>query len=79
MDIRQGLVSLIEGKSAEEIETIIHNLNQEIENLKAILARPDYVCTICPGEDVQLAMSVEYLERAKQALAAAGGTYIPTK
>ena len=69
----------LKGKTVEQITTTIRGLNREIGRLKKILEHPYYECSICPGEDVQLAMSVEYLERAKSALAEAGGVYVPTK
>ena len=69
----------LKGKTAEQITTRIRGLKRKIGQLKKILEHPYYECAIDPGEDVQLAMSVEYLEQAKLALAEVGGVYIPTK
>ena len=69
----------LKGKSAEQIMTQIRGLKREINRLIRILEHPDYEQTIDPGEDVQLYCTWEYLERAKSALAEAGGTYVPTK
>ena len=63
------------GKSPKEILSVIRGLKREIGRLKNIMEHPDYVQTICPGEDVQISCCRMYLERAKQALAEVGGTY----
>lgn len=70
--------STLQGKSADEIMKVIRRLKREFGRLRAILEHPDYMCEIEPGEDVQIQMTREYLERAKQALEEAGGEYVPT-
>lgn len=69
----------LKGKSAAEILSAIRGLKQQIGRLKNIMEHPDYQCTMCPAEDVQLWCARLYLERAKQALLDAGGTYVPSK
>ena len=69
----------LKGKSEREILTVIRDLKREIGRLKKIMEHTDYVQTICPGEDVQISCSRDYLERAKQALAEVGGTYTPSQ
>ena len=72
----------LKGKSQEMILTHIRGLKQEIGRLKKILEHPEYPFredVICPGEDVQLACTLEYLEVAKRALAETGKPYIPSK
>lgn len=68
----------LKGKTAEQIMTVIRSLKREIGRLKNIAEHPDYVCTIHPSECVRISCSRDYLERAKQALEEAGGTYIPS-
>ena len=69
----------LKGKNAKQIMTVIRGLKQEIGRLKNIMEHPDYAPMICPSEDVQLSMSRDYLERAKQALVEVGGTYTPSQ
>ena len=72
----------LKGKTPEQIMTVIRNLKREITRLKNIMEHPDYKYreeNVHPGEDVQLSMNREYLQRAKQALLDAGGEYIPTE
>lgn len=66
-------------KSAAEIMTVIRCLKREINSLIETLEHPDYVCEICPSEEVQLMCNREYLSVAKRALIEAGGMYKPTK
>lgn len=69
----------LHGKNANQIMTEIRRLKREINRLIRILEDPEYVPERCPTEAVQLSCTREYLEKAKQALAEAGGTYTPTK
>lgn len=71
--------TFLQGKNEKEIHTVIRRLKREIGRLKNILAEPDYVCEICPSEDVQLWCTREYLEEAKKALAEVGGEYKMSK
>ena len=67
----------LKGKTPEQIMTAIRSLKREIGRLKR---QPiDMELEINPSIDVQILCSKEYLERAKQALVEAGGTYTPTK
>ena len=67
----------LKGKTKEQIMTVIRGLKQEIGRLKNTMESPDYgVKSIMhPSEDTRLHWTREYLERAKQAFAEAGGTY----
>ena len=69
----------LKGKSASEILTVIRGLKQEIGHLKNVMEHPDYQCMMHPSEDVRLWCTRLYLERAKQALVDAGGTYVSSK
>ncbi len=68
-------------KDAQQIMTIIRGLKNEMGRLKNIMEHPDYgtELTVCPSEAVRLSCTREYLERAKQALVEAGGTYTPSQ
>jgi hypothetical protein len=68
-------------KDAKQIMTIIRGLKNEMGRLKNIMEHPDYgtELTVCPSEAVRLSCTREYLERAKQALVEAGGTYTPSQ
>ena len=71
----------LKGKTAAEMMTVIRGLKREIGRLKNIMEHPDYQdreVAICPSEDVQISCNRDYLERAKQALAEAGGEYTPS-
>ena len=68
----------LKGKTAEQIMTVIRGLKQEIGRLKNIVEHPDYECLMHPSERVRIYCSQRYLERAKQAFAEVGGTYIPS-
>lgn len=59
----------------------IRGLKQEIGYLKNSMESPDYGLEfiVLPSEDTRLHWTREYLERAKQAYAEAGGTYILSK
>ena len=69
----------LKGKTEAQILTKIRSLKREIKRLIRILEHPDYVCEICPSEDVQLICCREYLSVAKRTLEKVGGTYIPAK
>jgi len=68
-------------KDAKQIRTIIRGLKNEMGRLKNIMEHPDYgtELTACPSEAVRLSCTREYLERSKQALVEAGGTYTPSQ
>ena len=66
-------------KTADQITTIIRGLKREIGRLKNTIEHPDYAPTICPDESVQLWCTRLYLDRAKEALVEAGGTYTPSQ
>ena len=68
----------LKGKTAEQILATIRGLKREIGRLKSIMENPDYLCMTRPSEDARLWCTRLYLERAKQALVDAGGTYIPS-
>ena len=71
----------LKGKTAAQIMTAIRSLKREMGRLKNIMEHPDYGTqeVMCPGEDVQLQYVRMYLEKAKEALAEAGGTYVPSQ
>ena len=71
----------LKGKNKEQILTVIRGLKQEIGRLKNTMESPEYGVKpiMHPSEDTRLHWSREYLERAKQAYAEAGGTYILSK
>jgi hypothetical protein len=68
----------LNGKTAQQILTIIRRLRQEIGRLKSIVEHPDYVPVIQPSERVRIACLQEYLDKAKEAYAKAGGVYEPS-
>lgn len=67
----------LKGKTAEQIMTAIRGLKQKIGYLKNTMEHPDYgqMPITQPSDDVRLSCTRMYLERAKEALAEAGGTY----
>jgi hypothetical protein len=71
----------LKGKTKEQILTVIRGFKQEIGRLKNTMESPDYGVRpiIHPSEDTRLHWAREYLERAKQAYAEAGGTYTLSK
>ena len=69
----------LKGKTPEKIMTVIRGLKREIGRLKNVMEHPDYQPLMCPSEDVQISCMREYVERAKKALADAGGVYVPSK
>ncbi|MBE6886171.1 MAG: hypothetical protein E7486_04400 [Ruminococcaceae bacterium] len=68
----------LKGKTAEQIATIIRSLKQNIGRLKNRVENPDYICPRKPSDKTIISFFQAYLERAKQALAEAGGTYVPS-
>lgn len=69
----------LEGKSAEEILSVIRGLKREIGRLKNIMEHPEDQCMMHPSENVRISCNRDYLERAKQALVEVGGTYTPSQ
>ena len=71
----------LKGKTKEEIRTAILGLKQEIGHLKNSMENPDYGVKpiINPSEDTRIYWKREYLKKAKQAYAEAGGTYTLSK
>lgn len=69
----------LKGRTAEKILFAIRGLKQEISRLKNNIENPNYLCRRDPSEDVRLWCTRMYLERAKQALVEASGTYVPSK
>ena len=71
----------LKGKTKEQIITAMRGLKQEIGRLKNTMESPDYGVRpiMHPNEDTRLLWTREYLERAKQAYAEAGGTYTLSK
>lgn len=69
----------LKGKTVDQIMTVIRGLKQEIGRLKNTIEHPDYAPAICPTEITRLWCSRLYLDRAKEALVEAGGTYIPSQ
>ena len=69
----------LKGKTAAQILVAIRGLKKEISRLKNNIENPSDLCMTDPSEDVRLSCTRMYLERAKQALVEAGGTYVPSK
>lgn len=71
----------LKGKTAEQIMSAIRGLKNEIGHLKNVMEHPDYGSEpiMCPSESTRLWCTREYLERAKVALAEAGGIYKPSQ
>ena len=69
----------LKGKTVAQIMIKIRDLKNEIDHLKNIMEHPDYREQMCPSESTRLQCTRLYLERAKEALAAAGGIYIPSQ
>ncbi len=68
----------LEGKSKEEIMTVIRRLRRRICGLKRIMEASYYESRPCPSEYSQLSVARLYLDEAKRALIEAGGEYIPS-
>ncbi|KGP76506.1 hypothetical protein JT05_04300 [Desulfosporosinus sp. Tol-M] len=71
----------LKGKTREQIMSAIRGLKQEIGRLKNTMENPDYGQKeiMHPSEDTRLHWTREYLEKAKQAYAEAGGMYTLSK
>lgn len=69
----------LKGKTPKEIMSAIRGLKQEIGRLKNVAEHPEYQCMMHPSESTRIWCYRLYLERAKQALIDAGGTYTPSK
>ena len=71
----------LKGKTKEQIMTAIRGLKQEIGRLKNTMEGPEYGIKeiVHPSEDTRLHCTREYLARARQAYAEAGGTYTLSK
>lgn len=71
----------LKGKTTAQIMTAIRGLKNEIGHLKNTMEHPDYgeQPIMHPSESTRLWCTRLYLERAKEALIAAGGTYIPSQ
>lgn len=71
----------LKGKTKEQIMSAIRGLKQEIGRLKNTMENPDFdrELIVHPNEETRLHWTREYLERAKQAYAEAGGTYTLSK
>lgn len=71
----------LKAKNAKQILTAIRGLKQEMGRLRNTMEQPDYdsIDTICPSASTRLWCTRLYLDRAKQALIAAGGLYSPSK
>ncbi|SDY44923.1 hypothetical protein [Tindallia californiensis] len=71
----------LKGKTKEQIMTAIRGLKQEIGRLKNSMENPHggIKTVMHPSEETRLYWTREYLEKAKQAYVAAGGTYTLSK
>lgn len=71
----------LKGKTAAQILTAIRGLKNEIGRLKNTMEHPDYgnEAVMRPSESTRLYWTRLYLERAKEAFAEAGGTYVPSQ
>lgn len=71
----------LKGKTAEQIMTVIRGLKKEMGYLKNTMEHPSYgkQPIMSPSESTRLWCTRLYLERAKEALAEAGGTYVPSQ
>ncbi len=71
----------LRGKTKTQIMSTIRGLKQEIGRLKNTMESPEYGQEeiVHPSEDTRFHWTREYLERAKQAYAEAGGNYTLSK
>lgn len=71
----------LKGKTAAQIMTAIRGLKNEIGHLKNTMEHPDYgkQPIMQPSESTRLLCTLLYLEKAKETLVAAGGTYTPSQ
>ena len=69
----------IQDKSVSEILSCIHDLNQEIDSLitqaEKASSSDDVIEELCPDADAHYLCAHEYLNKAREGLAAAGGSY----
>ncbi|PKM53574.1 MAG: hypothetical protein CVV00_11835 [Firmicutes bacterium HGW-Firmicutes-5] len=74
-------VEYLKGKTKEQIMGAIRGLKQEIGRLKNALENPlnSQELFMYPSEETRLLWNREYLKRARQAYAEAGGTYVLSK
>ena len=70
---------ILKGKSASEILSVIRGLKRKINKLKYLEENPRELCMMHPNYIVQISCLYDYLERAKEAYAALGSEYVPTK
>ena len=68
---------LLKGKTKEEIMVAIHELKQQMIDLKNTMENPgyDFENDMSPSENTRLSCKRLYLERAKEAYEEAGGSY----
>ncbi len=69
----------LKGKTKEQLISSIRGLKNKMGQLKNTMEHPEYIQTMHPSESTQLWCTRLYLERAKQALIDAGGTYKPSQ
>ena len=69
----------LKGKTPAQIMSKIRSLKREINYLKSTMEHPEYQCMMHPSEDVRIWCNRLYLNRAKEALVEAGGTYVSSK
>lgn len=71
----------LKGKKEKQIMTAIRGLKREMGGLKSTMESLGYgsEAIIKPDESTRLWCTRMYLDRAKQALADVGGTYVPSK
>lgn len=69
----------LEGKSKEEIMTVIRRLKRWIAETKREAEKPSYTAKICPGPDVVVSCCRDYLSEAIRAYTEAGGEYTMTR
>lgn len=71
----------LKGKTKKQIMSAIRGLKQEIGSLKNVLENPlnGQEFFMYPSEETRLDCNREYLERARQAYAEAGGSYVLSK
>ena len=71
----------LKGKNATQIMSAIRGLKKEVGHLKNVMENPDYgpEAIICPRESTRFWFTRAYLEKAKEALAEAGGVYEPSQ
>ena len=69
----------LKGKTVAQIMSKIRSLKREINYLKNTIEHPEYQCMMHPSEYVRIWCNRLYLNKAKEALVEAGGTYVPSK